>query len=484
MVSRGLLLSLLTGLCSLMAGSYFAVALYRGKLDQNESVGRRPPNLNLPAGSTGTGMLLFQNLVPGEHWGQIGAVDVNDLSGGRRMLQLICSRVYYAGGRGLCLARGRGFLPSFNAFPFGDDVTPNVLVPLGGIPSRARVSPDGRLGATTAFVAGHSYQDSGFSTETLLIDLLQGEKIANLEEFTVYRDGKIFAAQDFNFWGVTFGVDSNEFYATLATAGDTYLVKGHVDERTAIVLRSNVECPSLSPDGSRIAFKKRIASGLGMVVWRLHVLNLDDGSETALAETRSVDDQVEWLDDEHIIYQEGADLWMASADGSGPPLRWMSRAASPAVIRERTEATGELADNDDAETSDILMLNPVDVALEVSEPAAGSGAGDLSYSVNITNRGPGDASGLLFEQLLPPGITRLSARTLALDGGSWGCTVLLEERKATCDTALLPRGASWTIEVSVGFQGRGHYPLSAQVYASEPEIAPADNRQEIDLVVR
>jgi uncharacterized repeat protein (TIGR01451 family) len=129
------------------------------------------------------------------------------------------------------------------------------------------------------------------------------------------------------------------------------------------------------------------------------------------------------------------------------------------------------------------MLNPVDVALEVSEPAAGSGAGDLSYSVNITNRGPGDASGLLFEQLLPPGLTQLSVRTLALDGAGWGCTVSLEERKATCDTALLPGGASWTIEVSAAFEGPGHYQLSAQVYATEPEIAPADNRQEIDFVV-
>jgi hypothetical protein len=53
--------------------------------------------------------------------------------------------------------------------------------------------------------------------------------------------------------------------------------------------------------------------------WRLHVLDLASGRETALAETRSVDDQVEWLDDERIMYGLAGDVWVVPADGGGKP---------------------------------------------------------------------------------------------------------------------------------------------------------------------
>ena len=44
--------------------------------------------------------------------------------------------------------------------------------------------------------------------------------------------------------------------------------------KEARVLRENVECPSLSPDNTRIVFKKRMTDGPGGVTWRLHVLDL------------------------------------------------------------------------------------------------------------------------------------------------------------------------------------------------------------------
>ena len=54
----------------------------------------------------------------------------------------------------------------------------------------------------------------------------------------------------------------------MATGGKTYLIEGSVAERTARVLHENVECPSLSPDGTRIAYKSRTDSD--DVPWRLH----------------------------------------------------------------------------------------------------------------------------------------------------------------------------------------------------------------------
>jgi hypothetical protein len=88
------------------------------------------------------------------------------------------------------------------------------------------------------------------------------------------------------------------------------------------------ECPSLSPDETRIAYKKRRGN-----TWRLHVLDLASGRETALAETRSVDDQVEWLDDERIMYGLAGDVWVVPADDGGRPRVYIPDAVSPAVVR-------------------------------------------------------------------------------------------------------------------------------------------------------
>jgi hypothetical protein len=155
------------------------------------------------------------------------------------------------------------------------------------------------------------------------------------------KDGARFSAVDFNFWGVTFTRDSNRFYATLWTAGTTYLVEGNVAERTLRVLRTNVECPALSPDETRIAFKSRQQNG---TEWRLHVLDLRSMNEWTIgAEARSIDDQVEWFDDDHVLYHfmEGRGLpevavnvWMSPVTPERGEARVLIRGGlSPGVVR-------------------------------------------------------------------------------------------------------------------------------------------------------
>jgi hypothetical protein len=146
---------------------------------------------------------------------------------------------------------------------------------------------------------------------------------------------------DFNLWGVTFARDSRHFYATLRTGGKTYLLEGDLASRQARVLRENVECPSLSPDNTRLAFKKREGGGVGPITWRLPVLDLQTLEDRPLAEKRSVDDQVEWLDDHHILYSlpetieasAGTDTSVVPADGGGEPRLFMPKAYSPVVLR-------------------------------------------------------------------------------------------------------------------------------------------------------
>ena len=89
------------------------------------------------------------------------------------------------------------------------------------------------------------------------------------------------------------------------------------------MIHENVECPSLSPDGTRIAFKKR--TGSKGTPWRLTVLDLATMRETPLSERRSVDDQAEWLDDGRVLYGvDGRCGWRAPT-GPGQPRRYIAR---------------------------------------------------------------------------------------------------------------------------------------------------------------
>jgi len=250
---------------------------------------------------------------------------------------LACARVYFAGGRGLCLATAETGV-SYEATIFDSSLRPQGELPLSGLPSRARVSGDGRYGATTVFVNGHEYLSSGgFSTVTTLVDMGSGEELGNLESFEVTKDGRRFESPDFNFWGVTFAEDPDRFYATLRTGGEYYLVEGDVEEQTMRVLRDGVECPSLSPDGTRIAFKSRIGEENR---WRLKVLDLETLMAHPVAERRTIDDQPEWLDEANLVYSDGLDVFTVPADGSGPSRLVVRDATSPVSLHPQPSVQG------------------------------------------------------------------------------------------------------------------------------------------------
>ena len=253
----------------------------------------------------------------------------------------VCDRVSFAAGNGICLQTERGMFTTYKAVLFNERMQPRHTIKLEGSPSRTRISSDGRLGAVTVFVTGqvHGYSSGSFSTRTSLIDMASGEEITDLEQFTTRRNGVKVHAADFNFWGVTFARDSNTFYATLKTDDKTYLVQGDLGLRKLTILHENLECPSLSPNNRLIAFKKR--TGPDLAPWRIYVLDLTTMVEHPIeGETRSVDDQLEWLDDEHVLYgmrrssqSALSDVWVAAVDGTTPARVFVPEADSPIVIR-------------------------------------------------------------------------------------------------------------------------------------------------------
>lgn len=201
-----------------------------------------------------------------------------------------------------------------------------------GIPDRVRVSADGRYGAYTSFdqasSQGYFTSTGDFKTYTRIHDMRTGRELLRLEDLRIDRDGRLLPQADAELWGVSFA-GGDRYYATFAPPGHHYLIAGRVGERRARVVRDRVECPALSPDGRRIAYKRRLGS---RNAWRFHVLDLGSGHDVALAETRSVDDQPAWLGDDSVVYSDDRAVFAVPADGRGKPARIVRHATSPAYV--------------------------------------------------------------------------------------------------------------------------------------------------------
>ncbi|MEV5969649.1 hypothetical protein [Streptomyces sp. NPDC051921] len=267
--------------------------------------------------------------------GLLSTVSLADPSGPRTVTSTHCDRAYTAGGTTACLTPA-GALSGPRLLVLDEGQRTRRTVPLTGLPNRTRVSPDGRMVAWTLFVGGDSYAGGGFSTRTGILDTRTGRVIPSLEDFAVFREGRRHRAADINVWGVTFAADDNRFYATVSSAGTRSLVEGDIAARTLRTLADDVECPSLSPDGRRIAFKQAVGADPAKG-WRVAVLDLATLRRTELAERRNVDDQAAWLDDATVAYAlqrpDGTnDVWTVPADGSGEPRLLVPGANSPAVL--------------------------------------------------------------------------------------------------------------------------------------------------------
>ncbi|GAA1665038.1 TolB-like translocation protein; signal peptide [Citricoccus zhacaiensis] len=293
--------------------------------------------------------ITFRNTASGEGYGMVSSVSLADPGGARQVSGQACDRVDVAGEYLSCLRTLRGIPTTFETqvYDYGQDlgISPVTTWPLAGIPSRTRVSDDG-LVATTAFVTGHSYAADSFSTETTVKGAgdPDGRDYGNLQDFEITVDGEPLTAIDRNVWGVSFA-GGDRFFATVASGGTTWLMEGDLAARTMASVATEAECPSVSPDGSRVAFKVRRDSGGDMVGgsgvhWDVAVLDLASGERTVIELERGIDDQLEWLDEDTLLYglpreEAGwdADVFALEAEAEAEPELFIEHAWSPSVVR-------------------------------------------------------------------------------------------------------------------------------------------------------
>ena len=297
------------------------------------------------SGSSGSGtrrqhplappFVIFRTLDPPEAHGTVALLKLGPARAERQLTTLSCVRLHYAGGRGLCVAQETiAGEPGYAAYIFDRALTRGPRIELAGVVTRVRVAPDGRRGAVTTYFEEETPAGERLAIDTTVVDMRSGGLVADLRGFRIDADGFSVPAPPIDVGSLAFERDGDRFFASISTSAERYLVAGSIDQRRMTILRPAMASESLSPDGRHLLVKKPGPDGF----WQLAVIDLHTWSERNLQHgRRSVDDQVEWLDNEHVIYHDTDDtrtsLWMLPVDGINGPQVFVKDAYSGAVQR-------------------------------------------------------------------------------------------------------------------------------------------------------
>ncbi len=141
----------------------------------------------------------------------------------------------------------------------------------------------------------------------------------------------------------------------------------------------------------------------------------------------------------------------------------ITNTASVSAIEEDTDA----ADNSASATT--TVVTPADLSIRKSDSADPVLLGsDLTYTLDVANAGPADATSVTATDDLPAGVTYQSA-----SASQGGCTEA--SGTVTCDLGTIAASSSATVEIVVRPGAVGEITNTASVVAAELDSNPADS---------
>jgi uncharacterized repeat protein (TIGR01451 family) len=144
-----------------------------------------------------------------------------------------------------------------------------------------------------------------------------------------------------------------------------------------------------------------------------------------------------------------------------------SLSTSATVASETLDTTA--SDNNASATT--MVLTPADLAIAISDaPDAVAAGGMLTYTITVSNTGPGTSNGISVLDSLPTGVGFVSA-----SGSGWSCAAA--DQDVTCVNPTLVPGASATITLVVTAPtSGGTVSNTASVSAMTPDGNAANNQ--------
>jgi uncharacterized repeat protein (TIGR01451 family) len=144
------------------------------------------------------------------------------------------------------------------------------------------------------------------------------------------------------------------------------------------------------------------------------------------------------------------------------------------TIVSANENDPDSTNNSDTETTAVIPLTGTELALTKSDSVDPVPLGDnLTYTIQVTNNGPEDATGVTVTDVLPGSVTFVSA--------SPGCSE--SAGTVTCDIGNLDASASVSLEIVVTTNTAGTISNTATVTGNESDPFPANNTDTEDTVV-
>jgi uncharacterized repeat protein (TIGR01451 family) len=207
--------------------------------------------------------------------------------------------------------------------------------------------------------------------------------------------------------------------------------------------------------------------------------------ETPLAETRSVDDQIEWLDDRQVLYGTAGSsrtLYVADADGGSQPRRFLNQALSPAVLRTPLSA----AALDGLASAPQLDVPGTDLGVHLATTQGPARVGEtLAHTLKVTNYGSSAATSVVAEDVITgPGTVTAATADTPPGAAGHGCTVVAEENRVQCDVSELRAGAEWTITVTVTLKQAGTIAGHGLASAAQPDTQPDNDTATVSTAVQ